>query len=87
MYPVPTHWPNTLWTIGASVFGLLVLGQIVRLGFAVKDQLWPGSLSIVGGLCGTTVFFVLCVDRTTWSPSWLTTFLDRQLRRRSGSPD
>ena len=86
MNPVPSHWPNTLWSLGAFFCGAVVLGQIALLAFAVRDQLGRGLLTIVGSLLGSVVLFVLCVDRTTWSPSWITTFLDRQLRRKSGPP-
>ena len=70
----------------AHALGVPMIGvaSLDLLAFAVRDQLGRGLLTIVGSLLGSVVLFVLCVDRTTWSPSWITTFLDRQLRRKSG---
>jgi hypothetical protein len=84
MYPSPSKWPNRWWSIGAFFFGAVALAQLVLLAFAVRDQVGRGMLSVVGSLLASVLFFVLCVDRTTWSPSWITRFLDQQLRRKSG---
>ena len=84
MYPLPSRWPNRWWSIGALFFGAVALAQIVLLTFAVRDELRRGILSIVGSLLACLLLFVVCVDRTSWSPSWITRFLDQQLRRKSG---
>lgn len=87
MYPVPSRWPNRLWSIGAVFFGMWVAAHLALLAFGFRDQLGRPLLSLVGSLFGATMLFVLCVDRTSWSPAWLTRFLDRQLRRRPRSSD
>jgi len=81
MYPEPSHWPNTLWSIGAAVFGAALVGQVVLSAFIVRDQHWGELRGIVGSTFGAAMLLLLCVDRTTWTPSWLTRFLDRSLRR------
>ncbi len=82
MYPVPSPWPNRLWSIGAAVLAAWVLLHMVLLALEIKDELWRSVVGNVARLIVATWLFVLCVDRTTWSPAWLTAFLDRRLRRR-----
>ncbi len=87
MYPAPSPWPNRLWSIGAVVLGVWLLLHVVLVVLGIAEELWRSVLGSVSRLLVASLPFVLCVDRTSWSPAWLRTFLDRRVRRRAGSPD